>query len=117
MQIPRGAADLTLDLDGRKVALTNLDKPFWPDLGLTKRDLLQFYADVAPSLLPHIRDRPMVMKRYPNGAFGDWFFMKRTPTPRPEWLLTCAVRHSEADVIHYPLIDDLAALLWVVNLG
>src|SRR5205814_6662537 len=76
---------------GREVRLTNLKKPFWPELGVTKRDLLQYYADVAPALLPHLRDRAMVMKRYPNGAAGDFFFMKRAPEPRPAWIETCAI--------------------------
>src|SRR5262249_31262446 len=73
--------------------------------------------DVAPLLLGHIRGRPMVMKRYPNGAAGDFFFMKRTPSPRPDWLATCAVARSPNGGIVYPLIDDLPSLLSVVNLG
>src|SRR5215470_4665609 len=107
MQIPGGQSHAVLEVEGRRVSVTNLDKPFWPELGLKKRDLLQYYADVAPLLLPHIRGRPMVMKRYPNGAAGDFFFMKRTPSPRPDWLATCAVAHSPHGSIEYPLIDDL----------
>jgi bifunctional non-homologous end joining protein LigD len=110
-RIPAGK-NAVLAIDGREVALTNLDKPFWPELGLVKRDLLQYYADVAPALLPHIRDRPMVMRRYPDGAFGGHFFMKRAPAVRPDWIQTCTV-----EGIDYPLIQDLAALLWVTNLG
>ena len=101
----------------REVKLTNLDKPFWPELGLTKRDLLRYYADVAPVLLPHLVDRAMVMKRYPDGADGESFFMKRAPTPRPEWIETCAIAHDSGNVIDFPMIQDLASLLWVVNLG
>ncbi len=107
----------TLDIDGRTVRLTNLNKPFWPQLGLAKRDLLQYYADVSEALLPHLRNRAMVMKRYPNGASGDFFFMKRAPSPRPEWLQLCAIEHSSGNIINFPVIQDLAALLWVVNLG
>jgi bifunctional non-homologous end joining protein LigD len=59
----------------------------------------------------------MVMKRYPNGASGDFFFMKRAPHPRPEWIMTCAIEHASGSVIDFPVIDDLAALLWVINLG
>src|SRR4051812_15071380 len=70
VQIPRGERDLELDVGGRTVKLTNLEKPFWPELGISKRDLLQYYADVAPWLLPHLVDRAMVMKRYPHGAGG-----------------------------------------------
>jgi bifunctional non-homologous end joining protein LigD len=100
-----------------EVQLTNLQKVFWPELGYTKRDLLQYYADVAPVLLPHIRDRAMVMKRYPHGITGKWFFMKRTPSPRPEWLTTCEITHEENNIIPFPMIQDLASLLWVINLG
>lgn len=107
----------TLEVGGREVTLTNLGKPFWPDLGITKGDLLQYYADVAPVLLPHLRDRAMVMKRYPDGADGEFFFMKRAPTPRPAWIETCAIEHASGRVIDFPMIQDLAALLWVVNLG
>jgi bifunctional non-homologous end joining protein LigD len=115
--IPPVAGDVELDVAGRRVRLTNLDKVFFPEIGATKRDLLQYYADVAPTLLPHLRDRAMVMKRYPNGAAGDFFFMKRAPSPRPPRLSTCAIEHGSGSVIDFPVIDDLAALLWVINLG
>jgi bifunctional non-homologous end joining protein LigD len=115
--IPRDADEATLDVGGRAVKLTNLRKVFWPELGLTKGDLLQYYANVAGVLLPHLRDRAMVMKRYPNGAAGEFFFMKRTPKPHPEWLETCSIEHASGNVIDFPIIQDLAALLWVVNLG
>jgi bifunctional non-homologous end joining protein LigD len=72
---------------------------------------------VAPYLLPHLRDRAMVMKRYPNGAAGDFFFMKRAPSPRPDWIETCAIRHASGNVIDFPIVQDLLSLLWVVNLG
>jgi bifunctional non-homologous end joining protein LigD len=116
-RIPREQNDVTLAVAGREVRLTNLGKVFWPDLGVTKGDLLQYYADVAPVLLPHLHDRAMVMKRYPNGAYGDFFFMKRAPTPRPPWIETCAIEHASGNVIQFPVIQDVAALLWVVNLG
>jgi bifunctional non-homologous end joining protein LigD len=112
---PSGNAVLTVD--GREVRLTNLDKVFWPDLGITKGDLIQYYADVAPVLLPHIRDRAMVMKRYPHGAGGEFFFMKRAPEPRPAWIRTCRIEHDSGNVIDFPVIDDLPSLLWVINLG
>jgi bifunctional non-homologous end joining protein LigD len=106
-----------LEVGDRRVRLTNLDKVFFPELGATKRDLLQYYADVAPLLLPHLRERAMVMKRYPDGAAGAFFFMKRAPRPRPEWLRTCPIEHASGRVIDFPIVDDLAALLWVINLG
>ena len=109
--------DAILAVDGREVRLTNLHKPFWPERGITKGNLIQYYADVAPVLLPHIRHRAMVMKRYPNGASGDFFFMKRAPEPRPAWIRTCSIDHGDKGVIPFPVIDDLPALLWVINLG
>jgi bifunctional non-homologous end joining protein LigD len=115
--IPRVRGDVEVEVGGRRVRLTHLDKVFFPAIGATKRDLLQYYADVAPVLLPHLRDRAMVMKRYPDGADGGFFFMKRAPTPRPEWITTCAIEHASGNVIEFPVVDDLAALLWVVNLG
>jgi bifunctional non-homologous end joining protein LigD len=116
-RLPSNAENEVLRLGDRAVQLTNLQKIFWPELGLTKRDLLQYYADVSPVLLPHLKDRAMVMKRYPNGIQGKWFFMKNTPSPRPGWLDTCSIEHESGNVIAFPLVQDLASLLWVVNLG
>jgi bifunctional non-homologous end joining protein LigD len=116
-QIPGGVDHFEFATEGRSVRLTSLAKPFWPERGITKRDLLQFYADVSPWLLPHLRDRAMVMKRYPNGATRDFFFMKRAPTPRPDWIETCSIEHDSGDVIDFPMVQDLLSLLWVVNLG
>lgn len=109
------SAELTLD--GQTVRLTNLGKLFWPDLGLSKRDLLQYYADVAPVLLPHLQHRAMVMKRYPNGAGGEFFFMKRAPSPRPASIEVCSIEHASKSIIEFPVVEDLASLLWMVNLG
>jgi bifunctional non-homologous end joining protein LigD len=115
--IPADERDITLRVGGKSVKLTNLDKPFWPESGITKRGLLQYYADVAAVLLPHLRDRAMVMKRYPNGAHGKCFFMKRAPSPRPDWIETCAIEHGSGSIIDFPMVQDLASLLWVINLG
>src|SRR5439155_24481241 len=117
LQIPRDTDDVALTVDGKEVRLTNLRKVFWPALGLTKGDLLQYYADVAPVLHPHIRNRSMVMKRYPHGAGGEFFFMKRAPSPRPAWVEICAIDHGSKGIIDFPMIQDRAALLWVINLG
>ena len=107
----------TLLVAGREARLTNLDKLFWKDEGITKGHLIQYYADVAPFLLPHIRDRAMVMKRYPHGASGEFFFMKRAPSPRPAWIRTCRIDHGSKGIIDFPVIDDVPSLLWVINLG
>jgi bifunctional non-homologous end joining protein LigD len=115
--IPLDTDNVELRLGSRSVRLTNLRKPFWPELGITKGNLLQYYADVAEVLLPHVRDRAMVMKRYPHGAAGEFFFMKRAPSPRPDWIETCSIEHESGNVIDFPMVQDLLALLWVVNLG
>ena len=117
VRIPTGRNEAELRVGRRTVTLTNLDKVFFPEAGLTKRDLLQYYADVAPALLPHLRDRAETMKRYPNGIRGKWFFMKRAPTPRPEWIETCEIMHKSRNLIAFPMVQDLASLLWMVNLG
>jgi bifunctional non-homologous end joining protein LigD len=117
IEIPRGVDDATLSVDGGEVKLTHLQKIFWPALGLTKRDLLQYYADVSPWLLPHLKDRAMVMKRYPNGIDGDFFFMKRAPSQRPSSIPICSIEHHSGNTIDFPVIEHLASLLWVVNLG
>src|SRR5437868_14352532 len=121
---PRGRVEIPIDVEqvelsfgGRGVKLTNLNKLFWPELNITKRDLLQYYADVSSVLLPHLQDRAMVMKRYPNGAGGEFFFMKRAPSPRPAWIELCSIEHGSGNIIDFPIIQDLAALLWVINLG
>jgi len=117
IKIPRDVDNVALIVDRKEVRLTNLRKIFWPALGFTKGDLLQYYADVADALLPHLRDRAMVMKRYPHGAAGPFFFMKRAPTPRPAWIETCSITHGSGNVIDFPMVQDSAALLWVINLG
>jgi bifunctional non-homologous end joining protein LigD len=115
--LPADVDNATLTIAGREVRLTNLRKPFWPERGITKGALIQYYADMAPVLLPHIRDRAMVMKRYPHGAAGPFFFMKRAPAPRPDWVRTCTIEHGSGNVIDFPVIDDVPSLLWVINLG
>jgi bifunctional non-homologous end joining protein LigD len=115
--IPKNQDRVELQIGGRRVPLTNLRKVFWPASGLTKGDLLRYYQEVSPVLLPHLVDRAMVMKRYPNGADGGFFFMKRAPKQRPDWLQVCEIKHSSGNVIDFPMIQDLASLLWVVNLG
>lgn len=115
--IPDIRGDVELPVGRHRVRLTNLGKVFWDTPRITKRDLLQYYADVAPVLLPHLADRAMVMKRYPNGAAGEFFFMKRAPEPRPEWIETCSIAHGSGNVIAFPIVQDLASLLWLVNLG
>src|ERR671919_2572603 len=102
----------------REVALTNLDKVFFPDVGLTKGDLVRYYVDVAPCLLHHVARRPMHMKRYPHGVEGEFFHQKRVPVPPPEWLETVHIvfpRHGRT--ADFPVVTDAAGLAWIANLG
>lgn len=117
IDIPTNVDSFDLKCGAKKVKLTNLQKVFFPELGKTKRDLLAYYAAVSAAILPHVKDRAMVMKRYPNGIEGDFFFMKRTPDYRPEWLETCSITHKSGNVIDFPIAQDVPALLWIVNLG
>ena len=105
----------------RTLKLTNLDKPFWPDEGISKGDLLAFYRDIAHVLVPHLRDRPFTMKRYPDGWQGKHFFQKDAPSHMPEWIarapFPASTRDGEKRMIDYPLVNDDLALLWMVNMG
>lgn len=115
--IPVGTNESLITQGQREIKLTNLQKTFWKAPLITKGDLLQYYSDVSPYLLPHLVDRAMVMKRYPNGIDGDFFFMKRVPEPHPSWLKLCSIAHASGSIINFPVIQDLLSLLWVVNLG
>ena len=105
----------------RTLRLSNLDKPFWPDEGITKGELLAYYRDVSKALVPHLRKRPFTMKRYPDGWQGKSFFQKQAPSHIPDWIETAAfpasTREGERKVIDYALVDDELALLWMVNMG
>ena len=101
-----------------KLALSNLDKVLFPETGTTKRELLEYYYAIAPTILAHVREHPMTMKRYPDGVEGTFFYEKRCPSWRPGWTKTCAVRRdgSAAD-IEYCIVADVPSLLWMANLG
>ncbi|MEO8289576.1 MAG: DNA ligase D [Gaiellaceae bacterium] len=106
----------------RVLRLSNLDKVFFPESGITKGDLLAYYRDVAPVLVPHLRNRPFTMKRYPEGREGHFFFQKDAPKHMPDWIPTRAFRTTsresrEKRTINYPLVNDDLALLWMVNMG
>ena len=107
----------------RVLRLSNLDKPFWPDEGIAKGDLLAFYRDVAPVLVPHLRERPFTMRRYPDGAFGKSFFQKDKPPGMPDWIPTVNIEVSTREKprqtrrIDAPVVNDELALLWMVNMG
>ncbi|MGH3077724.1 MAG: DNA ligase D, partial [Gaiellaceae bacterium] len=105
----------------RELRLSNLDKPFWPDEGITKGDVVAYYRDVADVLVPHLKGRPFTMKRYPDGWQGKHFFQKQAPSHMPAWIKRAAfpasTREGEKKVIDYALVDDELALLWMANMG
>jgi bifunctional non-homologous end joining protein LigD len=107
----------------RELRLSNLDKPFWPEEGITKGVLLRYYRDVAPVLVPHLGNRPFTMRRYPHGAYGEAFFQKDAPKHMPDWIPTFHANVTTRDSartkrwIDFPLVNDELALLWMVNMG
>ena len=115
--IPQDAKEITLPVGGKEITLTNLSKVFWAEDAITKANLLQYYADVASYLLPHLESRAMVLKRYPDGASGKFFFQKHAPASRPDWVPICEILHPSANLVDFPVISDLAGLLWAINLG
>jgi DNA ligase D len=100
-----------------EVALSNPDKPFFPEVGLTKGDLFQYYLDVAPCALPHLTRRPFHMKRYPNGVEGEFFHQKRVPAKHPDYVDEVYVSFPSGHSTVFAIVDNAAALGWVVNLG
>ena len=109
---------LNVELDGKKLSLTHLNKIYFKQPNLRKRDVLLYYLRIAPNILPFLKDRPMVLKRYPNGIDGEFFFQKEAPKPRPEWVQTVEIFSKErGGEIPYLLANDLATLLFITNLG
>ncbi len=110
--------ELTAEIDGYRLKFTNLDKVFFPKEGWKKRDLLAFYNAVSEWLLPHLADRPLSMKRYPNGIASDFFFQKNAGDHFPDWIrLEPITEHHPPKVNQYPIATDRASLLYLVNLG
>jgi bifunctional non-homologous end joining protein LigD len=109
---------LEVDIDGRRLSLSNLDKVFYPETGFTKGQVIDYYTRVAPVLLGHLRGRPLTLKRYPDGVTGPYFYEKQCPRHRPDWVAVAPVwsRHNSR-TIEYCLADDLATLVWLANLA
>ena len=107
-----------LVVEGRTLAVSNLDKVLYPKDGFTKGDLIHYYIQIAPVLLPHLKDRPLTMKRYPDGVEAEFFYEKNCPTHRPKWVQTATV-WSEGNQRHmnYCLAQDLPTLVWAANLA
>ncbi|WP_242343024.1 non-homologous end-joining DNA ligase [Anaeromyxobacter terrae] len=113
----KGAA-VEVEVGGRRLVLKNLDKVFYPQAGFTKGDVVDYYARIAPALLPHLRDRPLTMKRYPEGVEGMSFYEKRCPPHRPEWVHTAKVwSEGNGEFIDYCVVNDLPSLVWAASLA
>jgi bifunctional non-homologous end joining protein LigD len=112
------AKETVVDIEGRHLKLSNLDKVLYPEAGFTKGQVIDYYVRIAPCLLPHLSGRPLTMKRYPNGVSGMFFYEKNCPTHRPDWVKTTRV-WSEGNNrwMDYCLIDDLPTLVWAANLA
>src|SRR5437016_2826782 len=113
-----GEAEGVLKIDGRAVPVSRLNKVFYPKTGFTKGQVIDYYIRISPVLLPHLKDRPLTLKRYPDGVAGGFFYEKRCPAYRPSWLQTSPIwsDHHQAD-IHYCLANDLPSIVWAANLG
>jgi len=112
------STSVEVEIGGRQLKLSNLDKVLYPEAGFTKGQVIDYYTRVAPALLPHLHQRALTLKRYPNGVDGQFFYEKNCPKHRPPWVETMSVwsARNKADV-NYCLIDELAGLVWVANLA
>jgi len=107
-----------LVVGGRKLSVSNLDKILYPKVGFTKGQVIDYYIRVAPVLLPHLKDRPLTMKRYPDGVEGEFFYEKNCPEHRPKWVQTARVWSESNDrIMNYCLVNDLPTLVWAANLA
>ncbi len=108
----------TIEIEGRELKLSNLDKVLYPAAGFTKGQLIDYYIRIAPYLLPHLRDRPLTMKRYPEGVSGFFFYEKNCPRHRPGWVQTAKIwSRGNNRWMHYCLVQDVATLVWAANLA
>ncbi len=106
-----------LEIDGLKVDVSNLDKVLYPKTGFTKGQVIDYYIKIAPYLLPHLKNRPITLKRYPDGVDGFFFYEKQCPPYRPKWIKTADVPRQRGGTVHYCVIDTLPALVWAANLA
>lgn len=108
----------SLEVEGKTLTVSNLDKILYPETGFTKANVIDYYIRVAPFLLPHLKGRPITLKRYPDGVEGSFFYEKQCPSHRPEWIKTARVpTNGEREYIDYCLMNDLPALVWAANLA
>lgn len=116
ISLMRDESKTVLKIAGKKVEVTNLSKIYWPDDGYTKGDLIDYYRSVKKLILPHLKDRPQTLHRFPNGIAASGFYQKDMTMPLPEWVPTAPIRHDEKQV-NYLLVQDEASLVFVANLG
>lgn len=110
--------NVSVEIEGKRIALSNLSKVLYPAAGFTKAQVIDYYTRIAPVLLPHLRGRPLTLKRYPNGVQAGFFYEKNCPSHRPPWVATVPVwSGSNSETINYCLCDDLPTLVWVANLA
>lgn len=124
---PAESSEVRVEVEGRTLTLTNLDKVLYPRTGTTKGEVLHYYATIAPVLLPHLADRAVTRIRWPHGVGGESFFEKNVPAGTPSWVRTVEVpttgsratgeRHGKADTLRFPIVEDLATLTWLANLA
>ena len=111
------AAKSQLKIGGRTVEVSNLDKVFYPKTGFTKGQVIEYYVNISPYLLPHLKGRPVTLKRYPNGVEGLFFYEKQIPSSHPEWVKTTNVKRKDGSEINYCVFDSLPVLVWAANLA
>jgi bifunctional non-homologous end joining protein LigD len=105
-----------VEVEGRRLSLSNLDKVMYPETGFTKGQVIDYYTRIAPVLLPHLRDRPLTLKRYPNGVEGQYFYEKQCPSHRPDWVRSEPVV-LRSKTIQFCVCDDLPTVVWLANLA
>jgi len=108
---------LQVEVEGRRLSLSNLDKVLYPRAGFTKGQVIDYYTRIAPAVLPHLRGRPLTLKRYPNGVEAGYFYEKQCPSHRPEWVRSARVQMRGEKAIQFCLCDDLPTLVWLANLA
>ncbi|TAL23432.1 MAG: ATP-dependent DNA ligase [Nitrospirae bacterium] len=106
-----------VEIAGKRLSLSNLEKDLYPSYGFTKAHILEYYRRIAPFILPHLKDRALTLKRYPDGVEKEYFFEKRCPSHRPDWVKTAELRHNEGEKMKVCLINNLEMLIWVENLA
>ncbi len=110
--------DSTVEIQGKHLKLSNLEKVLYPAVGFTKQQIIDYYVRIAPAMLPHLHDRPLTRKRYPNGVDEEFFYEKNAPQHRPDWVKTAPIwSHGNRRTVHYILANDLPTLVWLANLA